>query len=199
MTHGDLKDGYVFVNKTVVYEENSNKASIKDSPKTDAGFRRIPIVQPIKEFLDTVYAEDGLLYHNSSLVFSREGAPFSKTVTRRFWKKLMDDFGKEWACRHEENVPDTMAIVSMLPRNITAHMLRHTFITWMYDAGIDIKTAQKWSGHATVSILLDIYTHLSEGKEKESEDKLKRFFAPQKLSTPPMSSNLSPESSVSSN
>ena len=181
LTHGDLKDGYVNVNKTVVYEENSNKASIKGSPKTDAGFRKIPIVRPLEEFIKASRNADGPLPHESSLVFSKDGQPYSKTVSRRLWEKLMDNYREDWKSRRGQNATGSLTVVPAAPRNITAHMLRHTFVTSLYDAGIDLKTAQRWSGHSTVTVLLDIYTHLSEGKEKESETKLKNFFDRQEI------------------
>jgi len=39
----------------------------------------------------------------------------------------------------------------------------------LYDAGVDLKTAQKWMGHADIKMTQAIYTHLSENREKEAE------------------------------
>ena len=60
--------------------------------------------------------------------------------------------------------------------NITAHMLRHTYATILYDAGVDIKTAQRYLGHADVQTTLKIYTHLSETKQAQSLDALHVHF-----------------------
>ena len=40
------------INKTIVYEKNSNAPSIKESPKSDAGFREIPILPIVKNNLN---------------------------------------------------------------------------------------------------------------------------------------------------
>ena len=45
----------------------------------------------------------------------------------------------------------------------------------LYEADIDVKSAQEWAGHATVGILMDIYTHLSNEKKLEAADKLRAF------------------------
>lgn len=46
-------------------------------------------------------------------------------------------------------------------------MLRHTYATTLYRAGVDLRTAQQLLGHATIQMTAEIYTHL------EAEDSLK--------------------------
>ena len=36
----------------------------------------------------------------------------------------------------------------------------------LYDANVDIKTAMKWMGHTDEKMIMRIYAHLSEQKEK---------------------------------
>lgn len=50
----------------------------------------------------------------------------------------------------------------------TAHQLRHTYATILYDAGVDVLTAQRLLGHADVQTTMRIYTHLSKQKEQQS-------------------------------
>lgn len=66
--------------------------------------------------------------------------------------------------------------VHRLIETFTAHQLRHTYATMLYDAGVDIKSAQKFLGHSNIQVTLKIYTHLSEGKEQAAVDTLNRFF-----------------------
>ena len=47
-------------------------------------------------------------------------------------------------------------------------MLRHTYSTMLYDAGVDVKSAQKFLGHADITTTLKVYTHLSEQKEQQA-------------------------------
>lgn len=42
---------------------------------------------------------------------------------------------------------------------ITPHTFRHTFITDMYNRGIDLKSLQDLAGHGDIQTTLDIYTH----------------------------------------
>ena len=48
-------------------------------------------------------------------------------------------------------------------------MFRHTYATNLYYAGVDIKTAQYYLGHASLNVTLEIYTHLQKEKAEVSE------------------------------
>lgn len=52
--------------------------------------------------------------------------------------------------------------------NITAHMLRHTYATMLFDAGVDVKSAQRFLGHEDIEVTLSIYTHLTKFKEDQA-------------------------------
>lgn len=48
--------------------------------------------------------------------------------------------------------------------SVRAHDLRHTYCSLLYEAGVDVLTAQRLMGHASPEITLRIYTHLSDEK-----------------------------------
>ncbi|MGN0557772.1 MAG: tyrosine-type recombinase/integrase [Acutalibacteraceae bacterium] len=60
--------------------------------------------------------------------------------------------------------------------NITAHMLRHTYATMLYSAGVDVKTAAKLLGHSNIETTLKIYTHLSREQETVSLEKFEAYI-----------------------
>ena len=43
-----------------------------------------------------------------------------------------------------------------------------TYATILFDAGVDVKSAQKYLGHSDIEVTLEIYTHLSKLKEEEA-------------------------------
>ena len=53
---------------------------------------------------------------------------------------------------------------------------RHTFITLMYLAGVDVLTAKEQAGHADIKTTMAIYTHLDEKYKKESINKLDEYL-----------------------
>lgn len=50
--------------------------------------------------------------------------------------------------------------------NFTPHDCRTTYATMLYEAGVDVKTAQYLLGHATLEMTLDIYTKLTREKQE---------------------------------
>jgi len=60
--------------------------------------------------------------------------------------------------------------------HITAHMLRHTYASLLYDAGVDIKSAQRYLGHSDIETTLEIYTHLTKHKEDEAVQSINKHF-----------------------
>ncbi|MBQ8962936.1 MAG: site-specific integrase [Clostridia bacterium] len=60
--------------------------------------------------------------------------------------------------------------------SIRTHDLRHTFVTLLYDAGVDVKTTQTWVGHTSPAITMSIYTHLTTEKEQVSLERTAAFM-----------------------
>ena len=50
--------------------------------------------------------------------------------------------------------------------------MRHTFATLMITSGEHAKVVQEMLGHATMSITLDIYSHVMPGMEEQAVDRL---------------------------
>ncbi|GHU98541.1 site-specific integrase [Clostridia bacterium] len=55
------------------------------------------------------------------------------------------------------------------------HSFRHTFISCCHYIGISPKQVQVWAGHSTISMTMDRYTHIIEGRETPIIDYLKRL------------------------
>lgn len=64
----------------------------------------------------------------------------------------------------------------MVGFKFTFHQCRHTFATILYNAGVDIKQAQEWLGHANFNTTMNIYTHLDEQNKITSTDKVNEFL-----------------------
>ncbi len=59
---------------------------------------------------------------------------------------------------------------------ISVHSLRHTFATRCAEAGVAPKVVQKWLGHSTVNMTLDIYTHVNTDFEQSEVQKFDTYF-----------------------
>ncbi len=60
--------------------------------------------------------------------------------------------------------------------NVNVHTMRHTFATRCSEAGIPAKVVQKWLGHSTLEMTLNVYTHVNADFEAEMTDKIDTYF-----------------------
>ena len=58
---------------------------------------------------------------------------------------------------------------------LTAHVMRHGYATMLFEAGVDVYTAQKYMGHADIKTTMAVYTHLRQRKQEESTKKLMKY------------------------
>lgn len=132
------------------------KTQINGFTKTSAGMRTVPICAALHECLDAVPASE----RKGFVCTEKNGKPVSMSVASRHWEKLCTDLSKslgvEFRCR--------------------THDLRHTYATILYDAGVDVKSAQYYLGHKTLQMTLGLYTHLSENKTRMAGETLKQHM-----------------------
>lgn len=56
------------------------------------------------------------------------------------------------------------------------HILRHTHITMLVEAGVDLPVIMERVGHSNINITLDIYTHVTKKMQQNSDDKINDYF-----------------------
>lgn len=63
-------------------------------------------------------------------------------------------------------------MVRSLDFHVTPHQLRHTYITRLFESGLDIKEIQYLAGHTAIDMTLRVYTHYQhESHRKETAKK----------------------------
>ena len=68
-------------------------------------------------------------------------------------------------------------MVRSLDFHVTPHQLRHTYITRLFESGLDIKEIQYLAGHTTIDMTLRVYTHYQhESRKKETAKKVCEAF-----------------------
>jgi integrase/recombinase XerD len=82
----------------------------------------------------------------ANLLLTQRGTPFAATT---LWKRF-----KRRAKR------------SGIERNLTPHMLRHSFATHLLENGADLRVIQELMGHASISTT-EVYTHLDSQRLRE--------------------------------
>ena len=62
-------------------------------------------------------------------------------------------------------------------RQISIHGFRHTHATLLYESGVNVKDISERLGHSDVNITLNIYTHLTEVKKKDTSDLFAKYMS----------------------
>lgn len=83
-----------------------------------------------------------------------------------------------------------------LKKHVTPHTLRHSFATHLLEAGVDIRTIQRWLGHSQLRTTT-LYTHISLGQLQSINSPLDRLADQLALQLPrlPVPDSKSPISS----
>ena len=70
-----------------------------------------------------------------------------------------------------------------LPR-VRFHDLRHSHATQLLSAGVHPKIAQERLGHSTISITMDLYSHVTETMQEDAAARLDAAFRGGKIRPP---------------
>lgn len=163
-TDVDLDNKIIHVTKT--RDLLKNHVSIKE-PKTKAGFRDVPIPDILYNALLLVRQEKGLVCPDT------KGRLMSGAAQKSAWNTFMNHLNVAAGGRTAQNKRPQIQVIE----RFTPHMLRHTYATMLFDAGVDVKSAQKFLGHADIEVTLAIYTHLTKFKEEQAINALNVHIA----------------------
>ncbi len=155
---------------------DSNQSIIEERAKTDAGLRVLPIPQILFDALSSVQEED-----RAGLVcLSAHGKQLSESGVRSGLKTFANALERilngepPLQPGRRTDLEKKRAKKKPLPErkvfSFRSHDLRHTYATALYDAGVPVKAAQYFLGHADIRITMELYTHLS--KEREAASRL---------------------------
>lgn len=171
----DLVNKTISVNKAV--EMIGGKPVIKDTAKTDTSIRTIYIPQVLVNFLKTENRNNYMLVCPSA-----KGTLMSGSAWVRLWDSYLTelnfkfgDFSEQLDYEKPKSKFAPQKTPMVIPK-ITAHWLRHTFITLMYLAGVDVLTAKEQAGHADIRTTMNIYTHLDSVYKIKQVSKLDDYI-----------------------
>lgn len=166
-----------------------NRPIVSTDLKTKAAKRTIPIPPKLTECLKELKATSTSTY----VIANRtDGGPLSGTQWTRLWKYVTVRSTKERTYTRYvngqkikrtvtpvlgERAVHNNTVVYSIDFHVTPHQLRHTYITNLLLAGVDVKTVQYLAGHEHAKITLDIYAHLTYNRPGDLAAKVNQAFS----------------------
>ncbi|MGD0032499.1 site-specific integrase [Paenibacillus illinoisensis] len=164
----NFKTHEIRITKTLYNENNNMKLYKLTPPKTKGSIRNFSIDDSVTKLL-LAYRDrqekkihelkkHNPAYHDAGFLFCREnGYPFIQ---------------KNLLYRMERILKKTS-----IKKQATPHIFRHTHISMLSEAGVDLKTIMKRVGHDDPETTLKIYTHVTEKMRKDANEKIKIHFS----------------------
>lgn len=135
----DEENREITVSKSI---EHVNCNPYVKSPKTESGYRVIPILDKLHEKIQ--YKKKGVVFPGAS------GGYIKEYEYNRLWELYQKETGTSFS----------------------AHQLRHGFTTMLIENDTPIEVAQYILGHAQISTTMDIYAQLRNKRRKDVYQKL---------------------------
>ncbi|MGF2943245.1 tyrosine-type recombinase/integrase [Enterococcus xiangfangensis] len=153
----DFKNRMVNINKTIT--RGYKGRLIVNTPKSRSGKRKLYIDSSLIKLLKDFYMSDGKVVQIKSddFIFNHDGLPYNPTVSR------------SWLNQIYVNHPEL--------KSITTHGFRHTHASLLFESGATLKDVQERLGHADIQTTANIYTHVTDDKNKQVTDKFATFMS----------------------
>lgn len=179
----------IHVQRAVRFESNQ---PILTDPKTEAGERHVPLLSILKNEL---MGKKGLLAP------SAKGKLMSESAFTSAWHSYINVIEcringvkqKRWYGHTKEHKKRIKKAAELRKRgmeeeaakldlppwktfDVRPHDLRHSYCTMLRDAGVDMKQAMIWMGHADEKMILQIYDHPSEDRYEKSTKQVENLL-----------------------
>jgi integrase len=119
------------------------------------------------------------------LILSQNGSVSSVTAWRRSWESYcnqierhLNGMQKRWYGKTKEHkllLQAGKSLPAWKSFNVTPYDLRHSFVAWCRDNGVELNTVVSWMGHADATMVLHIYDEVSASRDKSEAKKLKKI------------------------
>ena len=161
----DFSQMVIHVRRTLVYqqyEDDDCKTFHEEEPKTKQSKRDVPINSICEKYLRRQLKQKMVVSNKrtakaqtSYLFTTKYNTPINSQIYSDAIHKIIIEM-------------NSMRPYEDQLKMFSGHCFRHTFATRCFEAGIEAKTVQTYLGHASIKMTLDLYTHVTQDKCKDS-------------------------------
>lgn len=168
----DFNAGYITVRHSKALAPGRGNSKVSTMLKSESAYRRIPMPLLLRQTLELEHRVSA-----SKFVLSmKDGDSLSKCSYDALWRSVTirtAGEGKPLGSVHKSNNGEEYTV--SLDFHCHPHLLRHTYITQLFESGLDIKEIQYLAGHSTPDMTLRVYTHYRQkSREQETAGKVAR-------------------------
>lgn len=152
----DYKEECIHINKTLT-RTKEGKITIGNSAKTDAGERDIPLTDNLKRILDKRKNIKAKADYCDMVFLSRSGGLiYNAAINRAIQAAIKRIERKGTKIEH-----------------FTSHGLRDCYATRFIEQGGSMQTLKTLLGHKSITMTMDLYSHVLPNKKKVEAEKIK--------------------------
>lgn len=135
-----------------IYDNLADDGTPIGKPKTPASVARVPVPEFAADFLEKWRVQQARIFDadGDTPICSWDGSFLKPEAMSVWWQRESAKWG----------VPYTM------------HELRHTFITLLARAGVHPRTMQELARQATLSVTMQVYTHVQDQQKRDAVAKI---------------------------
>lgn len=133
-----------FVDDTVVIDEQLNRFNKPDGLKTNKAYRTIVLPADVLSIKDSAIDASKRLYAQNDKIAGKDDPIF------------VDEQAKQMTYSRGGEIFKTLSLKSGI--HVHAHMMRHAFITFAYDAGFNPRTIADYVGHVDTKMTMEYNT-----------------------------------------
>ena len=176
----DFEQKMIDINHSLVYYSREYKGHpmcsfAVSAPKTDAGTRKIPMIDAVYESLQGELERQRENGFNTTIIDGMTGFIFTNRfgnvhnpqAINRVIKRIYESYNAEEVVRaakeHREPV--------LIP-HFSCHHLRHTFCSRFCENETNLKVIQSIMGHSNIETTMDIYAEVSQKIQQEAMQNL---------------------------
>jgi integrase len=176
----DFESRTISINHQISYADYGDGYEYhRNTPKTDAGFRVIPMTQicykALKLQRETQFAlginRDREFAGVNNFVFTKTtGTPITRYSSWYILDKITQSYNEAETAKAEKEKRKPLLLPDM-----SSHSLRHTGCTRLAETKMDIKSLQEFMGHSDIRMTMNIYNHVAGDRlKKEIEEAEKK-------------------------
>ena len=169
----DFKANEIDVNHNLIYRKNLDGKCENhvNSPKTESGKRRIPILEGVKDaLLEELelqrcigFCKDEIDGYSGFIFSTCENHVYTPESVNRAIKRIYTAYNEEETFIAKKEHRDPI----LLP-HFSAHVLRHTFCTRLCENETNLRVIMDIMGHSDIQTTMNIYAEVTGVKKQES-------------------------------